>query len=155
MAPGSLTRRPGFTLIEVALTLAIIGVLSSTATAGYLRYQDRARQSQAILDLSTISKELDGYEVTSGGLPVSLAVLGPQVAAMTDPWGNPYEYTVVATSPIGKLRKDKFLVPINSDYDLYSKGPDGASVAPLTAKPSRDDIIRGSNGSYFGRADGY
>ncbi|MDJ0787489.1 MAG: type II secretion system protein GspG [Myxococcota bacterium] len=144
-----------FTLIEIAMVLAILGVLSSSATAGYLRYQDRARQTQVIVDLSTISKELDGYEVTSGGLPPDLATLGADIAAMTDPWGNPYEYTVVATSPIGKLRKDKFLVPINSDYDLYSKGPDGKSVSPLTAKPSRDDIIRGSNGSYFGRADGY
>ncbi len=42
------------------------------------------------------------------------------------------------------------MVPINSDYDLYSKGPDGASQGPLTAKASRDDIIRANNGRFIG-----
>ena len=55
----------------------------------------------------------------------------------------------------GKLRKDKFLVPLNSDYDLYSMGPDGKSVPPLTAKASRDDILRANDGEFFGPAHLY
>jgi len=46
-------------------------------------------------------------------------------------------------------------VPINSDYDLYSKGPDGLSLKPLTAAPSRDDIVRANNGSFIGIAADY
>ena len=34
-------------------------------------------------------------------------------------------------------------MPINSDFDLYSKGKDGASQAPLTAAVSRDDPLLG------------
>jgi len=49
-------------------------------------------------------------------------------------------------------RKDRFLVPINSDYDLYSKGKDGQSNAPLTVPVSHDDIIRAANGAYVGVA---
>ena len=56
---------------------------------------------------------------------------------------------------MGQLRKDKNLVPINTDYDLYSKGPDGKSVTPLTANSSRDDIIRANNGAYVGEAEDY
>lgn len=56
---------------------------------------------------------------------------------------------------VGKLRKDKNLVPINSDYDLYSKGPDGQSSSPLTASISQDDIVRGRNGTFFGKASEY
>jgi general secretion pathway protein G len=52
----------------------------------------------------------------------------------------------------GQVRKDRFLVPINSDYDLYSVGPDGMSASPLTAKISQDDIIRASDGLFIGRA---
>jgi general secretion pathway protein G len=52
-------------------------------------------------------------------------------------------------------RKDRFLVPINSDYDLYSMGPDGASAPPLTAKASHDDIIRASDGAYVGVAENF
>lgn len=52
----------------------------------------------------------------------------------------------------GKARKDRFLVPINSDYDLYSKGKDGESVAPLTASKSRDDVVRANDGAFVGLA---
>jgi general secretion pathway protein G len=52
----------------------------------------------------------------------------------------------------GKARKDRFLVPLNTDYDLYSDGPDGKTASPITAAPSQDDIIRASDGSYVGVA---
>jgi general secretion pathway protein G len=52
-------------------------------------------------------------------------------------------------------RMDRFLVPINSDFDLYSMGPDGRSVAPMTARMSRDDIVRASNGRFVGPATEY
>ena len=52
----------------------------------------------------------------------------------------------------GKARKDRFLVPLNSDYDLYSKGKDGKSSSPITASDSQDDVIRASDGSYVGLA---
>ncbi|MBX3120823.1 MAG: prepilin-type N-terminal cleavage/methylation domain-containing protein [Fimbriimonadaceae bacterium] len=52
----------------------------------------------------------------------------------------------------GRPRKDRFLHPINSDYDLYSMGKDGESVEPLTAQKSHDDIIRANDGSFVGLA---
>mgnify|MGYP003396753916 CR=1 FL=1 len=52
----------------------------------------------------------------------------------------------------GKPRKERFLHPINSDYDLYSMGKDGESVEPLTAKKSHDDVIRANDGSFVGLA---
>jgi len=57
--------------------------------------------------------------------------------------------------PSAKPRKDRFLVPINSDYDLYSMGPDGQSNEPLTVPVSKDDIIRASDGAYVGVADNF
>jgi general secretion pathway protein G len=55
----------------------------------------------------------------------------------------------------GQPRKDHFLHPISSDFDLYSMGADGQSVAPLTAQKSRDDIIRANDGSYYGLASNF
>lgn len=63
--------------------------------------------------------------------------------------------TASLNTGLGKLRKDKNLVPINSDFDLYSKGPDGQSASPLTASISQDDIVRGRNGTFFGKASEY
>jgi general secretion pathway protein G len=54
-----------------------------------------------------------------------------------------------------KQRKDRFLHPLNMDYDLYSMGEDGKSSAPLTAKASHDDIIRANDGQYIGVAANY
>jgi general secretion pathway protein G len=74
---------------------------------------------------------------------------------MLDIWGNPYQYLRLDPKDPGTPRKDKWIVPINSDYDLYSMGKDGKSTSPLTANSSRDDIIRASNGSYIGLAANY
>jgi general secretion pathway protein G len=52
----------------------------------------------------------------------------------------------------GRPRKDRFLHPINSDYDLYSMGKDGESVEPLTAQKSHDDVIRANDGGFVGLA---
>jgi len=56
---------------------------------------------------------------------------------------------------IAKARKDRFLVPINSDYDLYSMGSDGESKPALQNPVSRDDVIRASDGAYIGLAERY
>ncbi|MDH4252786.1 MAG: type II secretion system GspH family protein, partial [Nitrospira sp.] len=45
---------------------------------------------------------------------------------------------------VGGARKDRFLVPINSDFDIYSMGKDKDTVAPLNPPKSHDDIIRAS-----------
>ena len=55
----------------------------------------------------------------------------------------------------GKPRKDRFLHPLNTYYDLYSMGKDGKSQTPLTAKASHDDIIRANDGRFIGLASEY
>jgi general secretion pathway protein G len=72
-----------------------------------------------------------------------------------DPWGNPYVYVDLTTAGISKARKNKNLVPINSEYDLYSKGKDGNSVLALTAASSRDDVVLANDGRFIGLASNY
>ncbi len=56
-------------------------------------------------------------------------------------------------------RARKFLdatnAPVNTDYDLYSMGPDGDSAEKLTSPENQDDIIRGRNGNFVDRAERY
>lgn len=141
----------GFTLIEVMICICIIGVLSSIATPMYLSYRERARVIVAVADIKTIELAVSEFSINNGELPNSLADIGR--SEMLDPWGNPYQYLRIAggeTKGKGKMRKDHFMVPVNSDFDLYSMGRDGASVSPFTAKASQDDIVRAYNGGYFG-----
>ena len=56
---------------------------------------------------------------------------------------------------LGQMRRDHFLVPVNTDFDLYSLGKDGRSQSPFTAADSQDDIVRANNGLYVGLVSEY
>ncbi len=143
----------GFTLIEVLLVLAIVGILFTLAAGGYADYQRALRDRQAIVDMRVLETRLQQYYADSIRFPESLDDIG---GAPEDPWGNPYQYLNIQTvKGKGKVRKDKNLVPLNSDYDLYSMGEDGKTATPLTAKASRDDIVRAGNGGFIGLAADY
>lgn len=141
----------GFTLIELLLIMAISLTISALAIPNLMSAIDQARIAKAVGDISAIETEVVEYQVVNGSLPDTLADIGRDT--YLDPWGNPYQYFNHATAKgNGKSRKDRFLVPLNSDFDLYSMGKDGLSVPPITAKESQDDIIRASDGNYVGLA---
>jgi general secretion pathway protein G len=141
----------GFTLIEILIAIAIIGVLASIAIPKYEDYRERVRVYQAEMDIAAISAIISAYTVDSRSLPDTLAQVGN--ADKWDPWGRPYEYfNLTSKKGNGKARKDKSLNPLNSDFDLYSVGKDGSSQSSLMAKTSRDDVIRARDGSFIGLA---
>lgn len=143
----------GFTLIELMISIAIVGILSAIAIPNFLSAREKARMIQAVSEIKHLEKEIMRFMGDNGRWPLNLGELN--WTAPDDPWGNPYQYTPVAGTPVGALRKDRFLVPVNTDFDLYSMGPDGRSVPPFTAKQSRDDIVRANNGGYIGYAQDY
>lgn len=52
-------------------------------------------------------------------------------------------------------RRDKYLFPLNTDYDLFSIGPDGRSSVSLCNAMALDDVIRANDGGFFGVAASY
>jgi general secretion pathway protein G len=143
-----------FTLFELLLIVAIIGILGAIAVPSYQHYLDQVKFVQAKADIVVIESAIERYYIQHSAYPDTLAEAG--VGGMLDPWGHPYQYLNIATAKNrGSVRKDRNLVPINSDYDLYSMGKDGESKLPLTAKVSRDDIVRANNGQFVGLAADY
>jgi len=142
----------GLTLIELLIVLAIIGTLASIGLLLYANFAEQARIARAIADISNISSELSTFETMNERLPNDLAEINR--ATLLDPWGRPYEYLNFALGG-GQPRKDLALHPINSDFDLYSKGKDGNTAAPLTAAQSRDDVVRANDGQFIGLASNY
>lgn len=152
------TRLPakGFTIIELMIAFAIISVLAIIALPSYESYREKGRVAQAMGDIGTMAVDLTRYYADKMRYPDSLADIGK--AGLNDPWGHTYKYlrlSPIAQGMMGQVRKDKNLVPINADFDLYSMGKDGTSAAPLTAKASRDDVVRANNGRFIGLARDY
>ncbi len=166
--------RAGLTLIELAVAFAILAVLTTMGIVRYGTFVYRARIVTAVFDIKNISTAIKGFEIASGFYPDSLVEVGMHV--LRDPWGNPYQYLNISdhkkvtgnkNNQGGKdkdkdgdggggkeprPRKDRFLVPINTKFDLYSMGKDGQSKMELNAKASRDDVVRARDGGFIGLA---
>lgn len=52
-------------------------------------------------------------------------------------------------------RRDRFMFPLNSDYDLFSLGADRRTATSIGHPMSQDDVIRANDGGFFGVAARY
>lgn len=146
----------GFGLLELVVTVVIAMLLVTLAVPSYQAFTQRARIAATIGDISELSLAIEGFRLRNDDrVPDSLEELG--IPIPLDPWGRPYEFLNIHTAGPGKgaLRKDGRLNPLNTDFDLYSIGADGSSALPLSAKHSRDDIVRANNGSFIGLGEDY
>ncbi len=149
----------GVTMIELLIVMAIIGTLAAIALPVFRDAVEDARVARAIGDITTLQTDIASFEAGGSGLPATLAAIGR--GTLEDPWGMSYQYLKfpfpkgIGGGPPQGARRDRFLVPINSTYDLYSMGKDGKSVAALTASSSKDDIVRANDGGFIGLAVKY
>ena len=131
---------------------AAVSIAASFAIPAFNGYVERARVARAVSDIGTLSLQLYSYEQRASTLPASLVEAGLRA---DDPWGRPYVYVRAADTSRARLRKDKKLAPLNTDFDLYSLGPDGESALALPAAQSRDDVVRAADGAFIGVAANY
>lgn len=142
----------GFTVLEVVLVIAIAGTLAAIGIPGIRAYRREREIRHALHDLRDIETRLISYSMSRGRPPADLDAIG--MSEVRDPWGRPYVYRRLADHRMPP-RTDKFRYPLNTDYDLYSQGPDGRTAQLVTAAESRDDVIRAGSGAFFGLAKDY
>ncbi len=88
----------GFTLVEVMVTLVIIGLLTTFVVLNVLPAQGKAQVQKARGDISAIETALEMYKLETFSYPteqegLEALVAGGVIKKMSlDPWGNPYEY---------------------------------------------------------------
>ncbi|MBY0431028.1 MAG: type II secretion system major pseudopilin GspG, partial [Rhodospirillales bacterium] len=102
-------RQDGFTLLELLVVMAILGLLAAFAAPQVMKYLGGARTDAAKVQIQNLSAMLDLYRLDNGRYPSSteglLALVdkpggvtrwnGPYVKKrdmLADPWGKPYQY---------------------------------------------------------------
>ena len=97
--------RSGFTLIEVLLVVAILGILAGVVVVNFGGKQKGAMIKACRASIQNICTAIDMYEVDTGRFPPSLNALvasdgapnwnGPYLRGgmPVDPWGNQFGYT--------------------------------------------------------------
>ena len=145
------SRQKGITILELSITMALIALLASIATPAISGYVERARNNRAIGEIGRVSIELYKWRTNNGGIfPANLAAAN--IVMDPDPWGNPYTYVNIDGGGIARTSGGD---PVNTDFDLYSNGPDGATAQSYDAGNSADDIVRANNGAFVGIAGDY
>ncbi|MGB7406307.1 MAG: type II secretion system major pseudopilin GspG [Pacificimonas sp.] len=107
----------GFTLVELMVVIAILGLLATFVVINVLPAQGIAERQKAEADIQLIDQSVQMYRITNRSYPSTQDGLQALVAAGTlrklpdDPWGNPYQYQQPGTRA--------------GEYDIYSLGADG------------------------------
>ncbi|OGW51465.1 MAG: hypothetical protein A2Z50_03505 [Nitrospirae bacterium RBG_19FT_COMBO_42_15] len=87
----NLRNKKGFTLIELMIVVAILGILAAVAIPMYINYQNRARMAEAPVSIDAIKKGV------ISNLPRTLATTGFFAGKLAN------EYPVLAVAPAGVL----------------------------------------------------
>ncbi len=119
----------GFTLIEIMVVIAILGIMAAVVVPKLVGHTDTAKIAAAKQDIANIKQALILYKLdngryptteqglqalvtkpTSGPIPKSWKMDGYLEKVPMDPWGNPYQY----------------LYPgVRGEFDIFSYGADG------------------------------
>jgi general secretion pathway protein G len=145
----------GFTLVELLVVFAIIGVLIMIGIPSYHALVFKAQESRCASEIRGLEEAIAAFSIEKGSLPASLDDLTN--VKVIDPWGNRYVYLNIPKPPPGKSPYEDPLGPLNTEFDLYSKGSDGqtSNHISLGDATSMDDIVLARDGSFIGRADVY
>ena len=147
----------GMTFLEVSVAAAGVMTMFAIAVPSLEVAREDMRVHEAVTDITVIQFAVTKYELRYGTIPADTAALNLAEDVATDPWGHPYVYLNYATPDPADAdpRKDQFLKPINTAYDVYRTGPDGLTHRNLSNTRARDDIVRAVDGGYIGVAEDF
>ena len=108
--------RAGFTLLEILLVLAILGVLATVTAVNLIGTGNKAKVKATSQQLITLKQQLTSYSLDVGGFPTTQEGLSSLVPSYMekipgDAWNTPFSYLSPTADP-------------NRPFELKSAGPD-------------------------------
>lgn len=147
MNPRSLAR--GFTLIELMVVIAIIGLLTAIVVTQLGAARNKERDGQRLTNIKELSKALELYLADFKSYPTSTALLVPKYIRNLpkDPGGTDYfyqPYTVLGSVGIQAANRcSGSQVCIN--YQLGADLEDPSNPALKNDRDVSNDLIKGSD----------
>jgi prepilin-type N-terminal cleavage/methylation domain-containing protein len=111
-------RHRGFTLIELMMVVAIIGVLASIAVPNYQKFQCRTKQSEARYGLDLLYKGQESFFAEHGRYPVG-AEFTEQITVVVMEGNKRYSFSA-APDPSGYLASATGTPGTDMDGDLWT-----------------------------------
>ena len=118
----------GFTLIELMIVVAIIGILTAIAFPLYANIQARARVAKAQADARTLASAVVVYSAHTGALPVGLTNLTTATVingVSAGPFINP-----IPTPPTGWTANYSYATDANGSFLISATGDSTSVTVP-------------------------
>ena len=135
---ASLSRRAGFTLVEMLVVLAIIGSIVGLVGPRVLNYLSDSKVKTAQIQMENLGSALDLFYLDAGRYPTTEEGLGALVQrpAGVSSWSGPYlKTTNVPKDPWGHAYLYRSPGQ-NGPYDVGSLGPEGREGGQATISRS-------------------
>lgn len=148
-------KKAGFTLIELIVVIAIIGLLASLVTASLVKSRSRAEVTKVAAEYKSVASALELYRQTNGGYPgnegeaMNISTLAGNLSAYIQQIPSVSPTVVIGSSVYYYLNpkdgSDKFLcgsdASQNQDYVIYfdptAEAEDSGLFKPLYLSGSR------------------
>ena len=119
-------RAGGFTLLELLVVVAIIGLLVGYVAPRYFSQVGKSEVNVTKAQIDALEKALDQYRLDTGRYPTTELGLAALITRPANElkWNGPYLKKAVPPDPWGKDYVYK-IPGERGDYDLFSYGKDG------------------------------
>jgi len=135
--PAEKNTSKGFTLVEIMITIAILGILAAISIPNYRLWKDKAEVASMLTTLKYLMDGEDFYNLENGAfypgsgtltIPRGKAVDIPQLA-YSFPAGHKNSYKIAGVIARPPHNRQRYKITVDCDFDSNGNGKDDRVIA--------------------------